>query len=68
MNSSSYEYRKGPLTKEHNSNFGNSNRLLEDLNSNNYMHIDIVYEEFQHLLNFNFGVLVLGIRVKFNKV
>jgi hypothetical protein len=34
---------------------------LEDLPSNNY--INIVYEEFQHLFNFNFGVLVHGIRV-----
>jgi hypothetical protein len=41
-------------------------RVLEDLSSNNY--INIVYEEFQHLFYFNFGVLVRGIRVIFNKV
>jgi hypothetical protein len=40
---------------------GNSNRLLEDLTTNNYIYI--VSEEFQHLFNFNFRVLVRGIRV-----
>jgi hypothetical protein len=58
----------GPLTNGHNSypwEF-QLNRLLEDLSSNNYM--NIVYKEFQHLFNFNFGVLVHGIRVIFNKV
>jgi hypothetical protein len=58
--------KTGPITKGHNSYHGNSNRLLEDLPSNNY--IDIVYEEFQYLFNFNFGVFVHGIRVIFNKV
>jgi hypothetical protein len=31
-------------------------------------YINIVYEELQHLFDFNFGVLVRGIRVIFNKV
>jgi hypothetical protein len=43
-----------------------SNRLLEDLPSNIY--INIVYKEFEHLFNFNFGVLMRGIRVIYNKV
>jgi hypothetical protein len=38
---------------------------LEDLTTNNY--INIVDEEFQRLFNFNFEVLVRGIRVVFNK-
>jgi hypothetical protein len=37
-----------------------------DLSSNNY--INIVDEEFQHLLDVTFRVLVRGIRVMFNKV
>jgi hypothetical protein len=53
--------KTGPQTKGH-----NSNRLLEDLPSNNY--IDIVYEEFQNLFHFDFGILVRGIRVIFDKV
>jgi hypothetical protein len=36
------------------------------LNTNNYK--DIVDEEFQHLSNLKFGVLVRGIRVVFYKV
>jgi hypothetical protein len=58
--------KTGSLTKGHNSYHGDSNRLLEDLPSNNY--INIVSEEFQHIFNFNFEVLVHGIRVMFNKV
>ena len=45
---------------------GIPNSLLEDMPSNNY--INIVDEELQHLFNFNFGVLVCGIRVIFKKV
>jgi hypothetical protein len=66
INSDSYEYKTDPLTTGTIRTYGNSNRLLEDLSSNSY--INIVYEEFQHLFNFNFGVLVRGIRVIFNKV
>jgi hypothetical protein len=58
--------KTGPLTEGTIRTHGNSNRLLEDLPSNNY--IDIVNEEFQHFLNFNFGVLVRGIRVIFNNI
>jgi hypothetical protein len=39
---------------------------LEDLPSNNY--INTVYGEFQHDFSFNFGVLVLAMRVIFDKV
>jgi hypothetical protein len=56
----------GPLTKGAICTHGNTDRLLEDLSSNNYL--NIVYEEFEHLFNFNFGVLVHVIRVIFNKV
>jgi hypothetical protein len=38
---------------------------LEDLTTSNY--IGIVDEEFQHLFNFNFGVLDRGIRAVFKK-
>jgi hypothetical protein len=58
--------KTGPLTKGTIRTHGNSNRLLEDLPANS--HTNIVYEEFQHLFNFNFGVLLRGIRVIFNKV
>jgi hypothetical protein len=58
--------KTGGLTRGTIRTHGNSNRLLEDLHSNNY--IDIVYEEFQHLFNFNIGVLVRGMRVIFNNV
>jgi hypothetical protein len=40
--------------------------VLENVSSNNYIHI--VYEELQHLFDFNFGVLARGIRVISNKV
>jgi hypothetical protein len=62
-----YEYKKRSINKG--AQFvpmRNSNRLLEDLTTNNYKYIDD--EEFQHLFDFNFGVLVRGIRVVFNKV
>jgi hypothetical protein len=67
MNSASYEYKnrsvnKGAQIRTH----GNSNRLLEDLTTNNYKYV--VDEGFQHLFNFNFGILVREIRVVFNKI
>jgi hypothetical protein len=40
--------------------------VLGDLTTNSCK--DIVHEEFRHLFNFNFEVLVRGIRVVFNKV
>jgi hypothetical protein len=58
--------KTGPLTKGTIHTHRNSNRLLKDLTTNNY--IDIVYKEFQDLFNFKFGELVRGIRAVFNKV
>jgi hypothetical protein len=60
--------KTGPLTKGHNSypwEF-QVNKLSEDLTTNNYK--DIINKEFQHLFNFNFGVIKCGIRVISNKV
>jgi hypothetical protein len=39
---------------------------FEDLPTIEYT--NLAYEEFHHLFNFNFGVLVHGIRVTFKKV
>jgi hypothetical protein len=50
-----------PLRTGHNSYPWEFQRLLENLSSNNY--INIVDEELQHLFDFNFVVLVRGIRM-----
>ena len=55
MNSASYG--TGPLTKRHNSYPWEFQQNYED----------IVNEEFQHVFNLNFRVLVRGIKVVFNK-
>jgi hypothetical protein len=66
MNSASYEYKNRFAIEGAIRTHRDFIRLLEDLTTNNYK--DIFYKEFQHLFNFNFGVLVLEIRVVFNKV
>jgi hypothetical protein len=58
--------KTNPLTNGHNSYQWEFQQTVGSPPSNNYIHI--VYEEFQHLFNFNFGVLVREIRVMFNKV
>jgi hypothetical protein len=66
MNSASYEYKTRSANKGAQSVPMGIPTLLEDLTINNYK--DNVDEEFQHLFNFNFGVLVPEIRVALNKV
>jgi hypothetical protein len=56
INSASYEYKNMSANKGAQFIPMGIPTLLEDLPPNNY--INIVYEEFQHLFNFNFGVVV----------
>jgi hypothetical protein len=58
--------KTGPLTKGHNSYPWEFQQIVG--RPDHQQLTDIVGEEFQHLFNFNFGVLVRGFRVVFNKV
>jgi hypothetical protein len=57
--------KTGPLTKRHDSYPW---EFQQTVGKPALQQLDIVYEEFQYLFNFNFGVLVHGIRMIFNKV